>query len=309
MKAEMQEDNAIDAVILWVDGSDPVLAEKRRQYAAGTSAEAHDDVAGATRFADNGEIKWAVRSIERFAPWIRKIYVVTDGQDPELKTARIPLEIVDHTVIFRDYEQYLPTFNSLSIESMIWRIPGLSRRFIYFNDDVCLIAPTSPDDFFTADGRPFIYGRARSVIHGVTSLTIDRLRHLGKSRVKVKYRYMMLNAARMIGKKRYFLLEHTPHNIRLDAMKAFFSRKPEALVRNIAHRFRNLDQYSSIELQYLLAGAELRDSQPVLTYLEPQRPKLSANPTAKFLCINSIDQFKEAEREAAKNFIESRLKE
>ncbi|MDE6534701.1 MAG: Stealth CR1 domain-containing protein [Muribaculaceae bacterium] len=82
MKEAVDENKAIDAVILWVDGGDPALAAKRRQYSAGTQAESHDDIAGATRYADNGEIKWCVRSIERFAPWIRKIYIVTDGQDP-----------------------------------------------------------------------------------------------------------------------------------------------------------------------------------------------------------------------------------
>lgn len=306
MKRERVDANSgIDAVILWVDGSDPVLAAKRRKYSAGTSAETHDDIAGATRFADNGEVKWCVRSIERFAPWIRKIYIVTDGQDPQIRTKRIPLEIVDHTVIFRGYEQYLPTFNSLSLETMLWRIPGLSERFLYFNDDICLISPTSEEDFFTPDGRPIAYGRKRSTAHGLTSLTIDRVRSLGNP--KVKFRYMMLNAARLIGRKEFFLLEHTPYNVSREVLSGYYSENPEAMVRNLRHRFRDIKQYSPIELNYLLGGAELRDASEALIYLEPKQRKIEPKPAAKFLCVNSLDQFEEAERQAVVNFIESRL--
>lgn len=306
MKKEAFDGNReIDAVILWVDGSDPVLAAKRRKYSAGTQVETKDDIAGPTRFADNGEIKWCVRSIELFAPWIRKIYIVTDGQDPQVKTEKIPVEIVDHTVIFRGFEKYLPTFNSLSIETMLWRIPGLSDRFIYFNDDVCLISQTSPDDFFTSDGQPIIYGSPRSRLHGAASLMLERLRH--PRHPKVKYRHLMLNSARMLGKKSFFLLEHTPHNVSREPLKEFYMKNPKAIIRNIRHRFRNINQYSPIELQYLMSGAELRDFHPVLTYLEPRHPNIIPNPTAKFLCVNSIDQFQAAEREAVVNFIESRL--
>lgn len=305
MKEAVDENKAIDAVILWVDGDDPALAAKRRQYSAGTQAESHDDIAGTTRFGDNGEIKWCVRSIERFAPWIRKIYIVTDGQNPQVTTERIPVEIVDHTVIFRGYEQYLPTFNSLSLETMIWRIPGLSEHFIYFNDDVSLIAPTSHDDFFTSDGRPVVYGHRRSTLHGLTSLTIDRLRSLGHP--KVKYRYLMLNAARLIGRKEYFLLEHTPHNLNCKVFREYYSQNPEAMIRNLRHRFRDINQYSPIELQYLLGGAELRDSHSMLTYIEPRNPDIEPNPTARFFCVNSMDQFPEAKHQAVVKFIESRL--
>ncbi len=299
-------DEAIDAVILWVDGADPALAAKRRQY-AGRGDVKHDDVAGATRFADCGEIRWCVRSIERFAPWIRRIFIVTDGQDPHVETERIPVEIVDHQVIFRGFEEYLPTFNSLAIETMFWRIPGLSERFVYFNDDVSLIAPTQPEDFFTPDGRPIIYGSERGMMRGLASLTLDRIKHPTRH-LRVKYRYMMLNAARMLGRGRYFLLQHTPHNIVRSAMKDYYVSHPEAILRNIRHRFRDIHQYSPIELQYLLADAELRDSTKALVYAEPRHQELVPAETAKFLCINSIDQFDEGSRDKAVEFIESRLR-
>ena len=149
----------IDAVITWVDGDDPRHKAKRQAFST-PEMVAKENVAGDTRFNNLGEIFYCVASINRFAPWINKIYLVTDEQDPHLEPfleqhfpeGYIPIEIIDHKTIFRGYEKYLPTFNSISIESMTWRIPGLSDRFVEFNDDLILAAPVTPEDFFTEKG-------------------------------------------------------------------------------------------------------------------------------------------------------------
>ena len=135
----------IDAVITWVDGNDKQHKAKRMKYGNSAMFKA-EDVAGSTRFTSVGEIFYCVASIHRFAPWINKIYIVTDGQDPHVKSfieknfsRQIPIEIVDHKTIFKGYEEFLPTFNSISIESLTWRIPGLSEHYIEFNDDFMLV--------------------------------------------------------------------------------------------------------------------------------------------------------------------------
>ena len=46
-------------------------------------------------------------------------------------------------------QSHLPTFSSPAIESHIHRIPGLSDKFIYLNDDVMFGAQVWPDDFYT----------------------------------------------------------------------------------------------------------------------------------------------------------------
>ena len=100
----------IDAVITWVDGDDPRHRAKRQQF--GTQRQfSEENVAGDTRFKSLGEIFYCVASINRFAPWINKIYIVTDEQNPNLEPflehhfpeGYIPMEIVDHKVIFRGY--------------------------------------------------------------------------------------------------------------------------------------------------------------------------------------------------------------
>ena len=79
---------------------------------------------------------------------VRTIWLVTDDQVPAAidrpKAEQENIRIVDHREIFRGYEQFLPTFNSYAIETMLWRIDGLADRFLYFNDDMMLVAQARP---------------------------------------------------------------------------------------------------------------------------------------------------------------------
>ena len=114
--------DAIDIVIPWVDGNDPVHTAKRLKHTTENEGNL-EDVGGSSRFSSIGEIFYCILSINRFARFVRKIFIVTDGQDPHigeelsamLPKGMIPMEIVDHKVIFRGYEEYLPTFNSRAI--------------------------------------------------------------------------------------------------------------------------------------------------------------------------------------------------
>ena len=81
-----------------------------------------------------------------------KIYFVTWGHVPKWLNGNHPkLEIVRH----EDYipGEFLPTFNSHTIELNFHRIPGLSEQFVYFNDDMFLLQQVSPGQFFR-DGKP-----------------------------------------------------------------------------------------------------------------------------------------------------------
>ena len=57
------------------------------------------------------------------------------------------ISVVSHSDIY-PYPDHLPTFSSPSIETHLHRIDGLSERFLYFNDDISLLAPICPEDYF-----------------------------------------------------------------------------------------------------------------------------------------------------------------
>ena len=160
MVQEVQHD-PIDAVITWVDGLDPAHLQKRQNFMGSAPHLFHENATNPHRWACNGEIYLCLSSLEHNAPWLRKIWIVVDDQSPDLSRLSVALQakihLVDHTEIFANHGASLPTFNSLAIETFLWNIPGLSDRFIYFNDDVFLTAPCQQADFFTKRG-PILRG-------------------------------------------------------------------------------------------------------------------------------------------------------
>ncbi|XP_060086353.1 N-acetylglucosamine-1-phosphotransferase subunits alpha/beta-like [Ylistrum balloti] len=116
----------------------------------------NEDVS-ASRFEDNEELRYSLRSIDRFAPWVRHIYIITNGQIPYwLNMEHHRITVVTHEELFPN-KTHLPTFSSPAIEAHVHRIPGLSKRFIYLNDDVMFGKEVWPDDFYTFSGGQKVY--------------------------------------------------------------------------------------------------------------------------------------------------------
>ncbi len=149
-----KENYPIDFVIPWVDGSDPEWRKKRNHYAALEGVPSVIDNTE-TRFRDWDTVKYLFRSIEKNAPWVRKVHFITCGHLPSwLNPEAEKLNIVKHT----DYipEEYLPTFSANTIELNIHRIKGLAEHFVYFNDDILILQPTKRTDYFK-NGLPREY--------------------------------------------------------------------------------------------------------------------------------------------------------
>jgi len=155
----MLEDIAfpIDAVYTWVDGEDPVWRERMlRARAEADGREYHPLAQGDHRFVQRDELKYSLRSVAMYAPWIRHIYLVTDGQCPDWLDRNHPkITLVDHKDIFDDHG-VLPVFNSNAIISRLHHIPGLGEHYIYFNDDFFLGRPLTPNQFFTPQGMALV---------------------------------------------------------------------------------------------------------------------------------------------------------
>ncbi|XP_072758380.1 N-acetylglucosamine-1-phosphotransferase subunits alpha/beta isoform X2 [Anoplolepis gracilipes] len=142
----------IDVVYTWVNGSDPVFLENLRKH-----VPIMDLRTAASRFSDKDELRYSLRSLEMYAPWVRHVYIVTNGQIPSWLDMDNPrMTLVSHEDIFLNKSD-LPTFSSPAIESHIHRIPGISDKFLYFNDDVMLGAEVWPEDFITQPGGQKVY--------------------------------------------------------------------------------------------------------------------------------------------------------
>ena len=321
----MTDTHDIDIVLPWVDGDDPVLNSRRMSYMNNGAEAKHEDVAGSSRYKSLGEIQYCIASINIFAPFVRKIFIVTDGQDPKLEPylnklfpgGHIPIEIVDHKVIFKGYEQYLPVFNSRAIETLIWKIPGLSERFILMNDDFLFIRKTTEEDFFRGE---------KSVCYADWFFTpwakfLRWIKPTKRGHKPVGFKDSMLNAIGLIGTpSRFLCLGHTPRALKKSFYENFYKTNEEALIRNISHKFRHESQFNSQELFYMSEHKEGRVIQvPVrkrciylkakknVSYIDWKLSRLKLNRKRTFCCINALNLAPETGQQKVLNWAEEMM--
>lgn len=298
----------IDAVIAWVDGSDPAHRQRLEAYLTSVG-QARPRTAHPTRFNDAGEITHCVASILRFAPWIGTIHIVTDQQVPQVYRALqgTPdggrVRIVDHREIFQGFEAHLPTFSARAISSMLWRIPGLSERFVYFNDDFALLRAVEPRDFFHRD-HVVLRGRWRLQRQRGWLGWLRRPGAAGAAQADLaKSHGAQELAARMAGyARRYFYLYHSPYAMRRSTLERYFAAHPRALEENVRDRLRSSRQFRTECLAAhleLAAGSATVDDRLRTVQLKPreQAPwrvrsrmrKSDRDETFAFACVQSLE--------------------
>ena len=136
----------IDIVFSWVDGN--AIEYQRARQAAQASAVLGEGDDAPARFRQINELKYALRSVHIFAPWIRRIYIATDSPAPEWLADHPKVRIVRSEEFFAD-PSVLPTHNSQAVEAQLHHIPGLSEHFIYSNDDMFFGRQVDPSMFFS----------------------------------------------------------------------------------------------------------------------------------------------------------------
>ena len=298
-------DARIDAVITWVDGNDPAHSAKRQRHQP--DAPRHANAINPHRWACNDELSYCLRSIANHAPWIGRIWIITDAQMPDL--SRLPADlvarvrIVDHLTLFAGHETALPTFNSLAIETLLWRIPGLTEHFVYFNDDVFLTGPLAPGDVFH-DGAPVLRG-AWTDYSGIAADPASR------HDPALLNALTQINAAELagFGAERLFKAAHVVHPLRRSVLAQLYDRHRAAFVANLGHRFRCISQFLPQALHNhacIAAGsAVLHQAEDhlhlrtgaVQDYPLPQVRAYLARalqPQFKFLCVNDLPQVEAA---------------
>ena len=180
----INESSSTDPVIPLVDGEglynniSVILANNSLGFnyssivnATTSSEESEDDTMSNNRYRDSEELRYSLRSLLKNAPWIRKIFLVTDNQLPywlNLENGG-KLTVISHQELFEN-KSVLPVFSSPAIETQLHKIPGLSQKFIYFNDDVFLGSPVLPDDFVSLQVYMYIYSRTLFHYHVQISL-------------------------------------------------------------------------------------------------------------------------------------------
>lgn len=320
-------DIVIDAVIYWVDGNDRNWQQKLNKFAEVKID--FDNQIESVRYNNIDEIDIAIKSIIKFAPFVNNIFLVTDNQIPKSfknlknlsKKNGKNLVVVDHKVIFRGFEEYLPCFNSSSIESLLFRIPNLSEHFLIFNDDTFLMRLTKIEDFFI-NGFPVIRGvwkkyyedqLYRKIYNSLISFF-----GINKETNSLGFKKYQQNSAKLVGASKYFRRFHTPIVIRKSTIESFFEGN-NILENNIKYRFRNKNQFL---LPTLSEHLEIRNNSyfykkdTQLTYFRSYKNHLivelklilfSKNKRKLFMCFQSLETADEKTLNYILKWINNRL--
>lgn len=256
MAIDIKEDYPIDAVVLWVDGYEEDHRLKMIPFL--DNKESLQTKLYKNRFTQINEIEFSINSLIKNAPFLRNIFIITDNQVPNfLKSENLnpkynKVKIIDHKEIFKDYEQFLPTFNSRSIETFIFRIPNLAEHFIYLNDDFFIINNTTPKDFFS-NGYPLLRGKWKNTNN---SSYFEKYK-----KPKLGHKSSQIKGAKLVGFDKYYNFKHTPHPFRKSTFEQLFNSQRELLLSNVSYKFRNNDQFL---IQSLINHTEIKNKTCVL---------------------------------------------
>ncbi|GAA1631102.1 stealth family protein [Actinoplanes couchii] len=286
-------DFAIDVVYTWVDGSDPEWQRRKARALAENTwlGDVSVQAANDSRFTSRDELRYSLRAVHCFAPWVRRVFLVTDDQVPDwLDRAHPRLTVVSHREIFGDTGT-LPTFNSQAIESRLHRIPGLAEHFLYLNDDVILGRPVVPGQFFTPGGLTKFFASAARVDtapRGPADRPAD-------SAAKNNRRLIQETFGRMLTRK----MMHTPHPSRRSVIAEIEQRFAEQVTATAGHQFRHPDDLSLLSsLQQYYAYLTGKAAPGKIRYLytdlaQPVTPlqlaRLLRGRNVDAFCLNDVD--------------------
>lgn len=304
---------AVDLVYLWVDGNDPKWQAKRNAFIGKTNESTPNDCKG--RYANNDELKYSLRSIEMYAPWIRKIFIVTDEQTPEwLNTDNPKIKIVDHKDIMPT--ECLPCYNSCIIEHYIYRIEGLSEHFLLANDDMFLNKETTYSDFFNANDFPIIRLNRKPF----RKIRWYWRENICKNPLK-NYSKTIANVSKLIEEKYGIYYSGLPHH-NIDAYCKSNNKQivevifPQKFLENRNHHVRNNDDIQRVIFSYIPLAekrGELKyvtgeESMLVRIHKKKDYDKLTKN-NPIFFCMNDSEYAQDSDRIEAKVFLERRFPE
>ena len=260
----------IDFVLPWVDGSDKEWIALKNKYWIEANSSDDSKANSDCRYHDYGLLKYWFRAVERFTPWVNRVFFVTCGQKPDwLDESNPKLRLVDH----KDYipAEYLPTFQSNTIELNLHRIADLSEHFVLFNDDMFLLRPVAPEFFFRKGlpvlscdlGIPYWFHysyHCRLIINNtgvlLRSMNVEHLfwkniwkfidvRNLGFSRAVKNLLSFSINRVMIPGE-----FGHQPESHLKSTFEEIWRKRPQILDKISRNRFRYDDDVN----QWLACG-------------------------------------------------------
>jgi hypothetical protein len=276
----------IDLVFSWVDGSSSEFQRQRAAQMAGYVVGEGDETAARYRHVD--ELRYALRSVHMYAPWVRRIFIATDSPRPAWLADDPRVTLVRSEEFFAD-PAVLPTHNSHAVEAQLHRIDGLSEHFLYSNDDMFFARPVGPELFFTAGGvSKFVECPVRI---GIGDPLPHRSGH--DNALRINRALLRERFGRSITRD----LEHCATPLRRSVMAELEAEFPADFARTAASRFRSATDISVTNSLYhyyaLMTGRAIASTDVRVSYIQStlaaslrQLDRLTRRGDVDMFCIN-----------------------
>lgn len=297
----------VDLVYLWADGNDPDWLRQRSIVAGKPLDHTEENCKG--RVANNDELKYSLRSVDKFIPWIRHIFIVTAQQQPEwLLLSHPKIHLINQKDIIP--AEANPCFNSNVIEYFLYNIPDLAEYFLYSNDDMFFNDRLPQEFFFTPKGLPVVHLRRKPLGKGHYRIKDFLGKSLGQYRSNIKESKEII--AQKFGK--YYAGE-SYHNIdaykKSDYQTAVEQVFNENIQASLPHHMRALgDIHRSIFSYYALAIGHAekryisRATAPKIDLNKSNYANYFKGNNPKLFCMNDTEHVTDSDRERAKQFLD-----
>lgn len=243
----------IDFVVTWVDDNDDEWNKKKGNYST-KQVSATNGMNSKKAYRDWETFNYWFRGVEKFAPWVNKVYLVTDNQKPKwLNVKNTKLTLVNHTDFIP--KEYLPVFNSNAIEANVHRISGLSEHFVVFNDDMFITSTLQPKDFFNEKGLPVGRTAINPIVpdrYGTANFQVNNMeiindyfskKEIIKNAQLYSLRHGMKNLLRTLlyGNSKFFFgfwEDHMPYPLLKSTYEEIWKKEKKILEETSRSRFR-----------------------------------------------------------------------
>lgn len=282
----------MDIVITYVDGNDPAWKQDYEKYTNVPVME--------KRFRDWGTLKYLLRGVERNMSFIRNVYLVVShpSQVPQWADQE-SLKVVLHKDIIP--QEFLPTFNSNTIETHLHRIEGLDEEYLYFNDDLFPVGPCKPEDFFR-DGKGVLGFKRHFLAFGMYKNICRNSDRLARKALGVKVPCYFLRPQHICTAMLKSQCEELYDAVRDDILKSL-SRTRTA---------QNVTQYMFLVYQYLkgrMINERISSKHCSLAMATPEKvAEYILRPERNVLCINDV-RLSEDKYETLRNVIHTSFEE
>ena len=221
----------VDLVYLWVDANDPIWKQKQERFKKKfneTAGEVYNnlpyDSVTNTHFEQMDELYFSILSVRKYMNWVRNIYIVVDEQKPKwfdaLKEIIPKIQLIDIRQIMDP--QFIPCYNSIAIETNLYKIPGLSEYFIYSNDDMFVGDTIHKNDLISLDGKVTIIPHPEKFSRKYKNMSA--------------HKYHIMNMRNMLdiefGEKERQRIQHIPLMLRKSVYQEIVEKFPEEIIKN-----------------------------------------------------------------------------